>query len=258
MEIIKPQRVGVLALCDDTLDFIRTHGGGLLPVYAGLTFPFAMACVFFIEAVNSRNTPALPLCAFFLLVTGFVRWLGGAAVQRRAQAIRQGRAAPSWAAMFRSFFFLRFALQPMLAGPLAIDPLTRAKPLASCFKVRGANRRFFTTFLAVTTLFYCIAMLQILAFHYFLLEIILPGVLGFDSQVFRAVLYSRFWWMSLFVVFMLATEFFELVAGVLAYESLASRWSGADLIGRVARRFSDAGANGRDEPDAVAGRLAEA
>lgn len=231
--------VGALAVCDDAIDLLREHGKELLPAYLIPSLPFAVAGLVFIEAVSSRNTAMLPMVCITLVITGYMRWLGGAAVQRRTAAIRFGHELPAWREMVRSYLWLRFLLQPMLAGPLAIDPLTRSSPWASCSKIRSANRAFFFRFFIATSIFYVVAILQIVVFQYFMLEIILPEVLGLDSQVFRAVLGSRFWVMSLFVILFLATEFFELIAGVLIYEALASRWSGSDLIGRVNRHIAE-------------------
>ncbi len=174
----------------------------------------------------------LPELCLGLVATGYLRWLGGAAVQRAVVAAPGGQAVPSWRKMLPVYLWLRFFWSPMFAGPIALDS-TAGRPLAWLRRLKRENWRFFLRYRLLTLLFVALVLLQLYVLHYFLVDLVLPYVLGFDHQLFRAVLYSRMWWMALFLILFLLYEFINLVAGVLVYEALSNRWSGADLYRRL-------------------------
>lgn len=234
-----------LGLLDESVDFLRAHAGAVLPPYLCLAFPFAFVSLLFIEAASIRSLSSLLWLAAALVVTGYLRWLGGAAVQRRVYALRTGRELPAWREMLPPYLWLRLLLRPLFAGPVALDPLNRNQPLAVCTKLWRGHVRFFLRFAALSTLFFLIAVAQVLAAQYFLSELVLPFVLGIDSQALRSVLGGAFWFVSVIVLCLLAAECFLMVAGVLLYETLMSRWSGSDLLTRVERFVAAGEADGK-------------
>lgn len=227
-----PKAISRLAILDETLDLLARNAGVLVPVYLVAALPFAVVGLFFLDAALAGKTARLPLYAALLVVTGWLRWLGGLAVQRRTVHILDGMPARAWRAGIRSYLWLRLFWFPMYAGPVAMDPAAHS-PLRRIGGLKAANRGFFTGLLMLHLLFFCVVMLQVLVVHVFLTHLLLPYILGWDSQMLRVVLYSRFWWLAVTMLSLLGLEFFQLVSGVLAYRAVSSRWTGADLFKRM-------------------------
>lgn len=229
----RPQRVRALAVCDETLDFLRRHGSSLWPPYLFLSLPYIAAGIFFIDVVVGLDADGLPAACAALVATTFVRWLGGAVVQRRAIMLRDGREAPPLAEMLRPYLWMRLLWEKRMAGPLALDPLTRGAPWASWRRLQTASGSFSQRYGFAMFLFFLLGLVQVFATKYFLMDLVLPSVLGLDSQALRSVLSSRFWWLGTLLAYLLVMEFYQLIAGVVMFETLASRWSGSDLLVRI-------------------------
>lgn len=225
-----------LHLLDETTDLLRRRGAEIAPAYFLPALPYAVVAVFFLEAVSLGNISRLPSLAVGLVLTGYLRWLGGMNAQRAALKATTGGEAPPWRSMAASYFWLRLFFFPMCAAAVAADPYSAGKPLSRIVALKRDHRSYFSRLFVLSALFLVVFALQLLTLHYFAAHIVLPYIIGLDSQVFRAVLFSRLWWLGIAVVLLLAWEFFIMVSGVLAYRELASRSTGADL----SLRFRDA------------------
>ena len=231
--------LSVLPLLDETVDYLRHHGMTLAPTYLLCSLPFAVAGLVFLDTAASKNEAGLPFACLLLIVTAYVRWFGCAAVQRKVVAKMSGGNLNTWRAMLPSFLWLRLFGISEFAGPIALDSSAAKTPLSSLWRLKRENGQFFRRYLCATILFSLIIVLHLLLLRYFLSELLLPYVLGFDYQMFRAVLYSRFWVMGMFMMLYLGSEFFYLVSGTLIYQALCSRWTGADLYRRMGDMLGD-------------------
>lgn len=228
-----------LSTYDETFDLFREKGTELLTSYLPWSIPFIMACLLFLFAVNERQRSAFPWIGALLVLTGFVRWMGGFAIQRRAALCLGAPNLPTWRTSILPFLWLRLFYFPVLAGPLAFDPAASKTPLAHAWNIKRSNESFFFSQCFWFVTFIAMSILQIVAVQLFVTEVFLPFMLGVDDRKFAAVLFSRLWLLGLGVVFFLCWEAFILVFGVVAHRNLSLRRTGDDLHLRMRRVRGD-------------------
>lgn len=227
------ERFGALAAWDEAADILRRGGGRLVSGYFLCCLPFAVAALLTLDACLAGEREALPLLCLGLVATGYVRWLGGALLQRRAAETLDGGAAPPLAAFLPGYFGLRLRRQKLLAGPAAMDGGGAGEMLANANRAKRASPRLFRRLLATGALFWLVGAAQLFAVQYALVDLLLPFLFGFDDPLFSAVLFGRFWILALLMFSLLCFDCVWLIVGVVAYRRGASRWTGSDLLARI-------------------------
>lgn len=222
-----------LAAWDDALDLLHAHGWRLVPAYFLACLPFAVTALLTLDAVFAGDRADLPILCLGLVATGYLRWFGGALLQRRATQALDGDAGPALSAFLPAYFWTRLRRQALLAGPAAMDGGSAGEALANAKRVRRSLAGYFRRLRAVGTLFWLMGFLQLLVVQYFLVDMLLPFLFGYDDPLLAAVLFSRFWLTALLLFSCLCLECVWLTAGVIAYRRGAARWTGADLAARI-------------------------
>lgn len=222
-----------LAVWDDAADLLRRHGWRIVPGYFLACVPFAATALLLLDACLAGRGGELPPLCLALVATGYVRWLGGALLQRRAALALDEGETPASAAFLFGYFWLRLRRQTLLAGPTALEGGGAGEMLANARRTGRAAPGLIPRLWATGVIFWLLALGQVLATQYFLVDLLLPLLFGFDDPLLGAVLFGRFWLLALLLFSFLGWECLWLIAGVVVHRQGAARWTGADLLARL-------------------------
>lgn len=220
---------------DRVFDAVGSHGFALFPGYLLWSLPYILGGALLLDAAAGGDAAMLAPSAALLTAGGHLRWIGGFRMQGRLAGLL-GRVLPdALRGSLPRYLWLRLWWNPMLAGPAALDPRSRTRPLAWLRRVKRRWGRGLFRFRLLGALFFLIVFLQMTLAQVFLTDVLLPSVLGVGWRWLAMIFASRLWILySLFFCLVLA-EFAVLVAGTAVYAALEERALGSDLFRRVSR-----------------------
>jgi hypothetical protein len=201
--------------------------------------PALAAAMLMLHAAAGGDADLLPALAALLVAGTYAEWIGGLRMQRRlAERLGHGGLGSPPGALPR-YFWLAMLGASMFAGPVAFDPRAVQKPYAFLRTVKRRWGRNLFRFWEIGLFFALLVSCQARVLCAFVVDLVLPGVLGVERQWLAAVLSSRLWSCALLLLGCMAFRFLTLVGGVTLYAALEDRSLGGDLFRRLERVEAD-------------------
>ena len=244
---------------DAALDYIRERGGPVLGLYLVAMVPFSVAVLFLIDAVTIPQRAALPFGCALLAGATLWRWGFLGAAQRRVQADLRGEPPLPLRRRLGMILVAKLMLSIVvlwggllvvpafygayvsgIAVPLLLESDGHVGPLLrkACGWVHRARRRLTRMGLALSAAL-ALAFVATLALHWFLMETVLPSLLGLNVEDLWLTLRGKAWGLCATYFLFLGFDFYWTVASVMVFYDLQARQLGSDLRLRL-RLLSEA------------------
>lgn len=248
-------RGSALEPLDGALELMRTRLSTLLPIYVLAVVPLAAGGWLAIDAVTARDRAALVLVSAVLTLALPWRWAWLAVLQRRVQAELRGqpplpvshRLPAILIARLVAAFMLTWGIPLMVlpfwgiffggfAAPALLERDRRAmSELVQTLRwIGGAVGRLMRIALTLS-IAGLVGLLAGVVLQVFLIQTILPSLLGIDTTGLLLTMQSTAWWMGFAFLFFLVFDFYWSIAAVTVFYDIQSRRLGSDLRWRLAR-----------------------